>query len=387
MYTMYTIYMYTMTYNRAKLFNLLHYNHRIDHSVWTIIRSLGINSKSKTRRGHTGGRNRCLKQISPLNNDHTRHDLESGNSNFALWNARSIKLKIPMLCDLIISNHLDIIALTETWLCGDERDNHPIADLTASLPTHSFYHVPRTDRAGGGVGVCIKKSFKVCENQHRLWDSFEYLDILVSSSQKTPLRLVVVYRPQKSKTGHQTFAAFIIDFSSFLEEIVSVPNRILITGDFNFHIDDQNNREATIFLELISSFNLRQHVLAPTHRLGHTLDLVLTRASENFISVLSTTHYLPSDHAAVTCSLNIGKPGPVKLDITTRKIHAIDIESFRKDILQSELYTSPSPTRDLDMWLSMNRFFVVSLTSMPLFFPVRLLVAQMLRGIMMNCEK
>ena len=92
---------------------------------------------------------------------------------------------------------------------------------------------------------------------------------------------------------------------------MSDPSRLLITGDFNFHVDDEQNRETQAFMELISSFDLVQHVAGSTHERGHTLDLVLSRASDDLVTNVATTEYLPSDHAAVTCSLSTRKPDPV----------------------------------------------------------------------------
>ena len=66
-----------------------------------------------------------------------------------------------MLCDFVINDHIDILAVTETWLSGDDRDNPSLADLTSTLPNYQWHHIPRKGRQGGGVGVCIKKGFKV----------------------------------------------------------------------------------------------------------------------------------------------------------------------------------------------------------------------------------
>ena len=80
------------------------------------------------------------------------------------------------------------------------------------------------------------------------------------------------------------------------------------------------------------------------------MDLVLTRTTDSFVSNVSTTFYLPSDHAAVTCNLDILRPEPVKIEITMRKLHDIDLDAFRSDILNSPLYKSP--TSDLDLLVS-----------------------------------
>ena len=37
---------------------------------------------------------------------------------FAVWNGQSINNKASIICDIILSNHLDTLAVTETWLCS-----------------------------------------------------------------------------------------------------------------------------------------------------------------------------------------------------------------------------------------------------------------------------
>ena len=58
---------------------------------------------------------------------------------------------------------------------------------------------------------------------------------------------------------------------------------------------------------------LKQHVIGPTHRHGHTLDLLLTRTDENLISNLNI---LLSDHQPALCNIVI------LLAVTFRKVTA-----------------------------------------------------------------
>ena len=69
---------------------------------------------------------------------------------------------------------------------------------------------------------------------------------------------------------------------------------------------------------------------------------MIARAAEDFVKDLFTTQYLPSDHAAVAGFLSIRKPKAQRMNISTRKIKEIDMDSFRNDITSSELYTSPA---------------------------------------------
>ena len=58
---------------------------------------------------------------------------------------------------------------------------------------------------------------------------------------------------------------------------VLTPEPLLITGDINIHVDVPDDPDAIKFLDLLDSLGLAQHVKTPTHRCGHTLDLMITR--------------------------------------------------------------------------------------------------------------
>merc|ERR1712208_279291 len=54
-------------------------------------------------------------------------------------------------------------------------------------------------------------------------------------------------------------------------------DRTLISGDLNLHLDNASDAVTMGFLELLHSFEFTQHVVGPTHKHGHTLDLVISR--------------------------------------------------------------------------------------------------------------
>ena len=55
----------------------------------------------------------------------------------------------------------------------------------------------------------------------------------------TNIRLVTVYRPPLPKRNNHTAAKFFEDFSTLLEVLTISNHSLLITGDFNFHMDGQ----------------------------------------------------------------------------------------------------------------------------------------------------
>ena len=122
---------------------------------------------------------------------------------------------------------------------------------------------------------------------------------LLISCLKTSLHsfvYIVVYRP----SSQPVTSKFIEEFSSLLETIAIYSSTIVITGDFNLHLDDSDAPHVTNFIQLLDAFNLRQHVREPTHVGGHTLDLVIT-AVDSAPSLVCVDPPVYSDHGLVTC--------------------------------------------------------------------------------------
>jgi hypothetical protein len=133
---------------------------------------------------------------------------------------------------------------------------------------------------------------------------------------------------------------FLEDFANFLEEKTVLTGKLLLVGDFNFHMDDPKDREAHLFSSLLESFNLIQHVQEPTHKNGHTLDLVITRQGETTVEAVNIHQPFISDHSAIHVKICFPKPARVQQKITFRKLKAIDGTAFCEDIIKSELCTS-----------------------------------------------
>jgi len=100
-------------------------------------------------------------------------------------------------------------------------------------------------------------------------------------------------------------------------------------------------------MDILESYNLRQHVTEVTHISGHTLDLVITKSNDAFLSGVSTFDPVISDHSAVNINLLLQKSQFKKKTITYRKLHSIDYNTFCNDITDSPLIMEPSS--DLDV--------------------------------------
>ena len=135
---------------------------------------------------------------------------------------------------------------------------------------------------------------------------------------------------------------FCDEFSSLLEHISTISEEVVITGDFNIHIDNVNDRDGMKLRDLLDIANLTQHVNGVTHLHGHTLDLLISRTTSSTVTKVDLITGLPSDHNAVHCLINLSRPKPSRKEICYRKVNSINVNTFKQDILTSSLVKSPS---------------------------------------------
>ena len=209
----------------------------------------------------------------------------------------------------------------------------PIGELCPN--GYRLLHSPRSAGRGGGVGLLYKQGIgsKIRIFEHS-FTSFECIDVTFVA--RKSLRAIVVYRPP----GGASVGVFLEEFSSLLQETVICPEELLIYGDFNFHMDDKADWDATRFGELLDLFNLKQHVCVPTHKRGHILDLVITRnETEGALGLKNVTvmEQFISDHKAVCFNLNLRKPLNERRTVVSRKLKGFDFDAFNEMIGSSGL--------------------------------------------------
>ena len=114
-----------------------------------------------------------------------------------------------------------IKSITETWLTGTDKDNFPIADIQRTLPNYELYHIHRQHCRGGGVGVIVRNGLKVSFNTTLDFQSFEYMDMHISSG-STAFHLVIIYRPKPNSKNKLTPSLFFDEFTTLLESMCAI---------------------------------------------------------------------------------------------------------------------------------------------------------------------
>jgi len=86
---------------------------------------------------------------------------------------------------------------------------------------------------------------------------------------------------------------------------------VLVGGDINIHVEDTADVDARRLHELLTSFDITQHVNLLTHRLGGTLDLVMMFTDYQLTELCVDPPGIISDHSLVRCRLPIvADPAP-----------------------------------------------------------------------------
>ena len=90
------------------------------------------------------------------------------------------------------------------------------------------------------------------------------------------MTVVAIYYPPYSMQHPITNTIFIDEITEWLPQVLTNHNNIINAGDFNLHVNDERDTDASIFIDMMEAMGLQQHVTYPTHKSDNILDLVFT---------------------------------------------------------------------------------------------------------------
>ena len=256
-------------------------------------------------------------------------------------NAQSLKNKTISLQEYIQDKELDILAVTESWL---DPDKHTSVINEVLPPGFDIKAQPRPgNKTGGGIAIIYRDNtgISVTPLERQPYNSFERLDCQIKNNKQNFI-LSTIYRPPPSIKNRLKNGEFFREWQYECEQLAISPNKFIIVGDFNFHLDNTTNKDTQRFTSILNSLGLVQHVNQPTHKAGHTLDAVITREVNDLLvgqmevenpNLLDNIKNKPAgDHFATIFNVKFEKPPATKSKIQYRKLRAIDVEAFKQDI-------------------------------------------------------
>ena len=261
-------------------------------------------------------------------------------STWCLLNTRSVVNKAALIHDTLESYDLDFVALTETWLRGDD----PPAILQDLAPAgYSVIHFHRGVKGksrGGGISFIFREGLSVSALDLKFKPKFfELLTVKLCDGNRR-VNISILYRPPPAPTS-----PFFDELNSLCDILDATPGEHILLGDFNcpatFPCIDPR-------LEVIfSDRNYLQHVKEPT-RGDNLLDLIISFGSINphFILDIKLSLVPFSDHKLITFKLRFPRAILQNVTFSYRNLHHIDSSTFVNLMHQSKISTNPPSCAD-----------------------------------------
>ena len=82
----------------------------------------------------------------------------------------------------------------------------------------------------------------------------------------------------------------------------------MILEDLNVHFDITTNPPVLKINSLLNRYSFYHVVTVPTHKFGHTLDIVVLRPNDDIVCSTTVTQLLSSCHYCVVYDLSVIKP-------------------------------------------------------------------------------
>ena len=181
---------------------------------------------------------------------------------------------------------------------------------------------------GDGVGLLSRKVFSAKSVYAPTHFTFENIVISIITHSKSFAVACVYHTPGSCSS------AYLDDFLFFYGFLSSLTSSFIVCEDFKVHWDtdciDQRK-----FFNLLDTSNLAQNLNKSTHLHGHILDLILSPSN---VAVGD----LVSDHTLMKRHLDFACPTTPKVDnISYRRYHGINMQSFCEDLANTSFVTSP----------------------------------------------
>jgi hypothetical protein len=149
-----------------------------------------------------------------------------------------------------------------------------------------------------------------------------------------PLRIFLIYRPPPSTSNGLTASVFLDEVETYLTDLcTTVRGNLCIVGDFNLHWEKASDPTSARFRRILDNLDLMQLVSLPTHKSGHTLDLVLVHKDKcDMVDIKEVVDPCLSDHSLVLGSVKMRPSRTQVRQIACRPLKRVNTGDFAADL-------------------------------------------------------
>ena len=253
------------------------------------------------------------------------------------FNARSLCNKTVGVTEFLTGRKCDICFISEAWL--KLKDTSVIAEIK-QLGYNVKFQPRKGSRRGGGVCVLFKEHINVQKCNIKSYKTFEILEVIINGNNDL-LRVSTFYRTGKMTA--QGRIMFTNDLDDYLGNLMQKKGEKLLCGDFNIHVQNNDNLDTKTFYSVTESYGFCQLVNSPTHRDGATLDLVFIQKQGNYRSLIQNSllihdlcFSLTSDHNFIEFTVPFKKETVEMkhIELSYRDFKNVDVEAFCSDVIE-----------------------------------------------------
>ena len=247
------------------------------------------------------------------------------------WNVWSIlnENKLLNLLQILEDYKISIACIGETWF------DAPKGTFSSTIKKNGYqlHHSYREGKRGGGTAILYRSELTVKEGEASSseYTSFEYSYVFLTMESRRKMLIGCIYRKQEV-----SYSMFIDEFSCFMDKVACKADVLLMVGDFNVWVDDDNS-DSKQLLSLMSAHGLSQIVHVPTHRDGHTLDHVYFNQYQLTAKhqVINETLGLTTDHFPIVIEIPSADTNQKPHTISYRKLKDVDADILKEKLEES----------------------------------------------------
>ena len=307
-----------------------------------------LNQKPKRKHRHRVSpeeRKVCKSNLIPVQLSDNNNNYVSVNFTFELINARSLRNKCEQIVYHLHEKRSDFAVITETWLDNSDLTMEWVKACDLNMDPYRIKVQNQSGRKGGGIALVHKLHLNIKENIRGTKKTFEFASWKISGWKKV-FNVLAIYQPPDSNGNDVN--AFIDEIAIFLTDLLAKYTNTIIMGDFNMHINNPTDGDATVFMDTLEAMGLDQNVTFDMHQKGNTLDLVFTEVKSGLQVNRRDPGPFISDHRAVLIELSMQKVIPPKVKKIIRDLHRVTDD----DLITNFCDEKVSITDDLDLVVS-----------------------------------
>ena len=126
---------------------------------------------------------------------------------------------------------------------------------------------------------------------------------------------------------------FLKEFPDHISSLFISSKNITILGDFNIPWNKPEHLDTTSMQEILDMYNLCQHINIQTHKLGNTLDWLISNSPDTSQDI--TNKDFLSNQSNIEWKFQISQKVSEKIQITRRDLTKINEESIIHDLKNS----------------------------------------------------